>query len=713
MGPRSSIYLSSVLLFAGLSCTMNSMKSSARSSSKSSADAATFSPGKGFALESLDRYESCDELKNDFKIKLLSILESRWQAAQYYNEHRPIYSEADSAVMNSAKSANTSSPSASTGEVSTNVQVKGVDEADEIKMNSRAIFIADNQQMPGDLNITMVTKNPLATAGIIKISSLTSPQLYTVGDQLVVTGMQQAPFTANNFNVGNRFTVKVYNVSGAPSLQNEFFMSSQPVDSRMIGSKLFVVLRDQLKQKKALPYPSDKDLSGSFEAFTASINLDEIFDFSSDSIAGIKCSAMMKVPSLGESFQFQRVISYDVSKGAVIDEVAIPGSDTGIYMTNQTLYTFGRPILPYSWVNPSDAAAKRQQIEFYERANNTLVIKKIALDSESGKLMPMAIGSVAGHLKSFDSQWAFNEIAKDGELFLSVVTSTGDVRDQTGKNPASNHLVVLRQQTSQLVEAASVKDFGQNEDVRSVRYIGSRAYVVTFKRTDPLFTIELSDPLAPKIVGELKIPGFSLYLNPHADNRLLGVGYQTEESGETDINRAFFQGILFQLFDILDPAASSRLHFIELGKRGSYSEANQDHHAFYYDAENALTGIPVVLFDDGLSGQPSNGQVNNNTRVFSGAILYRILNDKLEEVKRVSHIDLLGPTCKSNLRPLTWTNPIVGNPEVRRIFRDGNTIFAVSNFGIKTIDASTFADLGALKLERPDCRPQMGGGGFE
>ena len=599
-----------------------------------------------FRLDSLDRYQSCEELKQDLHQKLLLNLKYNWNQAIWsdYQSKLSTYhrrkrlkqrnefvqdssgdsnvpmSEAASSVQESEASKQIPASShkdanQAPSKVGTNLQVAGVDEPDMIKFGDRFLFIANNQPSSATLDIAVVAKQPLKQVDWILIPNFQSPQLYTVGDKLIVTGQDLR-------NGG--FVIKVYDTKDRTSLVHQYRLESQPVDSRMIGSKLFVVLQEELRQKEPIPQPSPQDLMGTFEQFAAKLKLEAIFDFGPDTLAGIKCSAMIKIPAISGQLQFQRVIAYDAAQGTILDEVAIPGTDSGIYMTDRTLYSYGTPTVVETWIHPMDHATQTAYDAAVTQAADTLVIKKVSLDPETGKLTPNAIGSVAGHLKAFNGQWAFHEMMHQDEPLLSVVTTTGDIHDETGKNQANNHLTVLRQNGKALETAARLTNFGTNEDVRSVRYVGPYAYVVTFRHTDPLFTIDLSSPLDPKIIGELKIPGFSLHLEPHANNRLLGVGYQTEDSYEVDLDRVFFQGVLFQLFDVENPAATSRLDFVELGKRGSYSEANQDHHAFYYDAEHALTGIPVVLFDDGdftmngnaASATSMNGQYNHTTRKF-------------------------------------------------------------------------------------------------
>lgn len=108
----------------------------------------------------------------------------------------------------------------------------------------------------------------------------------------------------------------------------------------------------------------------------------------------------------------------------------------------------------------------------------------------------------------------------------------------------SNNLYVL---DSGMRQIGRLEGLAPGERIYSVRYLGEMAYVVTFRETDPLFAIDLSDPRAPKVLGQLKIPGFSEYLHPLDDGLLLGIGQSVDERGTAN-------GVKLSMFDVSDPA---------------------------------------------------------------------------------------------------------------------------------------------------------------
>ncbi|HEY3240842.1 MAG TPA: beta-propeller domain-containing protein, partial [Acidimicrobiia bacterium] len=139
-----------------------------------------------------------------------------------------------------------------------------------------------------------------------------------------------------------------------------------------------------------------------------------------------------------------------------------------------------------------------------------------------------------------------------------------------------------------LEKAGEVGGLGRGEQIYAVRFIGPVGYVVTFRQTDPLYTIDLSDPASPRVVGELKIPGYSAYLHPVGDGLLLGIGQDATEAGRRT-------GAQASLFDVSDPAQPRRLDQVALGHGSSAVEF--DHHAFLWWEPRGLAVLPLQTYD--------------------------------------------------------------------------------------------------------------------
>jgi len=183
-------------------------------------------------------------------------------------------------------------------------------------------------------------------------------------------------------------------------------------------------------------------------------------------------------------------------------------------------------------------------------------------------------------------------MSEDGGLFRVASTTNPWARwwDQESP-PAQNHVFVLEPAGDRLEILGHVGGIAEGERIFAARFLGDKGYLVTFQQTDPLFTIDLSDPTAPKVVGELEIPGFSNYLHPLGDTHLLGIGVGGDASGANWRTQV-------SLFDVSDFANPTRADALELALPGgwSWSEARWDHKAFQYWGPEKLLAVPVSTY---------------------------------------------------------------------------------------------------------------------
>ncbi|OJU14817.1 MAG: hypothetical protein BGN88_14170 [Clostridiales bacterium 43-6] len=180
-----------------------------------------------------------------------------------------------------------------------------------------------------------------------------------------------------------------------------------------------------------------------------------------------------------------------------------------------------------------------------------------------------------------------NKYSMDETDGLFRIATTTDVYGYTFSR--FNNVFVLDQN---LKITGSVENLAEGETIKSVRFMGKTAYVVTFRQTDPLFAIDLSVPSKPKVLGELKIPGFSEYLHPVDETHLLGVGVAGNEQGQTG-------GVKLSLFDVSNPKAPREAFQYNLPGSSSSSYIGTDPKSFLYDAERGIIGIPATI--NGLS----------------------------------------------------------------------------------------------------------------
>jgi len=184
-------------------------------------------------------------------------------------------------------------------------------------------------------------------------------------------------------------------------------------------------------------------------------------------------------------------------------------------------------------------------------------------------------GTVSGYLLS---QWSLSE----HRGVLRVVSTESPAWWGAGGETES-FLTTLRQSGGALVQAGRIGGLGKGERVYAVRFVGDTGYVVTFRQIDPLYTLDLALPERPRVLGELKIPGYSAYLHPIGEDLLLGVGQDANEEGRP-------LGTQLSIFDVSDLRKPTRLHTRHLGQ--GWSEAEHDHHAFLFWPRTGLVMIP-------------------------------------------------------------------------------------------------------------------------
>jgi hypothetical protein len=193
-----------------------------------------------------------------------------------------------------------------------------------------------------------------------------------------------------------------------------------------------------------------------------------------------------------------------------------------------------------------------------------------------------ASGQVPGDLLN---QFSLSE--DKGMLRAATTGSSG--------SESQSYVTVLATRSGRLEKVGQVGGLGRGERIYAVRFIGDRGYVVTFRQTDPLYTLDLADPAHPRVTGELKILGYSSYLHPTGVHELLGVGQDATPEG-------IRQGTQLSLFDVADPAAPRLLHRRALGTSTS-SDVEYDHHAFLWWAPTRLAVVPVADFESGRPTQ--------------------------------------------------------------------------------------------------------------
>ena len=371
------------------------------------------------------------------------------------------------------------------------------------------------------------------------------------------------------------------------------------------------------------------------------------------------CDAAMR-PGLASGLGVLSVLTISLDEGlAVRDGTGVFSSGETVYASREGLYVATRPW--FDWpigddgdiVEETDSAGAGSSDSgdaLRTSEPQTSYVHKFDV-SDPERADYRASGEIPGYLLN---QFSMSEY--EGQL--RVASTVGFAWDE---DSVSESLVtVLHEADGELVLTGQVGGLGLTERIYSVRFIGDIAYVVTFRETDPLYTVDLSDPSAPEVLGELKITGYSAYLHPLDDDHLLGIGQDATEQGQ-------LLGTQVSIFDVSDLSTPTRTHQFTLAD--GYSEAEYDHHAFLYWAPEQLAVFPMSIWDwDGPDEQP-----------FSGVMALRIdVDSGIEELAAITH-----PAPADS-----WAGP------PRRSLVIDDTLYTLSELGLMSSSLEDFSELG-------------------
>lgn len=373
----------------------------------------------------------------------------------------------------------------------------------------------------------------------------------------------------------------------------------------------------------------------------------------------LDCTTVM-APSAFSGLSTLSILTFDLADG--IDSWASAGvvaSGTTMYATADHTY-----LATQRWVDWSVMAADvaRETADGFHT--------QIHLFDTSAPTSPryVASGEVPGFLLS---QFSMDEF--EGDL---RVASTSSPDGWGWSDESESQVTVLRPSGGELSEVGSVGGLGETERIYAVRFMDEVGYVVTFRQTDPLYVIDLSDPEDPQRAGELKIPGYSAYLHPVADGRLLGIGQDADDDGRTE-------GVQASLFDVSDPDNPDRLDTVTLD--GGWSQVEGTHHAF--TLWNDLAFVPFERWD---WIERSEGE---GTETFDTGILAIRIGDR-----ELTLVSTLRPVLDE---PLTdkdlWRSDPWRTVPMRTSVIDG-TVFTLTNGGIAVHDGTTFERIAFLEF---------------
>ena len=294
--------------------------------------------------------------------------------------------------------------------------------------------------------------------------------------------------------------------------------------------------------------------------------------------------------------------------------------------------------------------------------------------SDPARPVYTASGSVPGHLLN---QWSLS--AHQGHL--RIATTDGQFGFE-GEGASESAVYVLRREGTRLVEAGRVSGLGKGERIYAVRYFGDYGFVVTFRQTDPLYTLDLSNPAAPRVAGELKVPGFSAYLHPVGPGLLLGVGQNADEADGRRL------GVQVSLFDVSNLAAPARVANLTMEPESS-TEVEHEHRAFLWWPAAKRAVLPYMRAHWDEKTQRDAG--------FFGALALDV-DGGVREAGRLTHI------AEGNPDPW-WA-------QIRRAVVVGDTLYTMSERGLLASDVDDLSERGFLEFTGPTPQQQQVDPGF-
>ena len=511
-------------------------------------------------------------VKKEFNLPVIGTLENYKEIAKVveteYRETTKGFFEdmlISESVTDTALSTGTTNSATQSDYSKTNIQVQGVDEADVIKTNGKYIFYRNGNNNKKIEVIDTETNKKINTIEL-KVDEDKNEfirEMYIDEDKLIVIS------TANklrNYSTTSSMLVEyipaetmtkaiVYDFN---NINDIFVYRTLEIEgnyktSRLINHKLYMIANSnpgymEVKEMRA------EDIEQSYRDSIISSEYEEK-----------KIEEIYYFPAAKDrSFMNIAVADLGSNKEMVVESFL--GAGETIYMNTENMYI---ATTKYMYPNDKDKLSN----EFYKT-----LIYKISL--ENGGLTYVAQTELEGMI---DSQFSMDEYNSNLRIALTSYKRNAE---------SDNSLYVLDKELNTI---GKVEDLAVGEKIYSVRFIGDKGYIVTFKQIDPLFVIDLSNPEKPEVKGELKIPGYSSYLHPYDENHIIGIGYDTVSNGHGGVTNSGLKLSLFNISDVTNPVEVGNLI---IGDRGTYSIAADDHKAVMFSKEKNLLALPINISED-------------------------------------------------------------------------------------------------------------------
>ena len=523
---------------------------------------------------SLETFSSYEELENFLKTNIE-------QTKNYEGQYSSFFSRGGEVASLDAEAA----PAHST----TNIQVAGVDEADIVKTDGEYLYVVSSN------NISILKAYPPEEAKVLSKITLNETynlKIYVNEDKLAVLGGHFAPIRISYSYTGESF-VKVYDISDktSPVLTRTLSLNGTLSGSRMIGNYVYATVNQLAVQSS-----NEKT---DFEVTLPKISTD-------DAVKEIQATEIRYVNVPDVFYYFTTVIAVNIINDAQEPtyETFLTGPTACMYVSHSNMYL----AVPNTnvWILSAEVGGRRDETLIY----------RVKLDGE--EIVCEAEGAVSGYVLNQFSMDEYN-----GFFRIATTKWTND--------GSKNNLYVLDMSLNIVGE---LPDLAPGERIYSARFMGDRCYLVTFKQVDPFFVIDLSNPTEPKVLGYLKIPGFSGYLHPYDESHIIGTGKQ-----DNNVKLS-----LFNVTDVTAPTEAVPPYIVPAD--WSDSTVLMDHKAFLFDKSKQLLALPVSISEYYIKGYWQGAYVFNVSLeqgfTFKASITHQDNNASYEyntQVQRILYIE--------------------------------------------------------------------------
>lgn len=507
------------------------------------------------------------------------------------------------ALRSAAPAADTAGGGAGGGTSDTNTQEEGIDEPDVVETDGDHVYLVDQEEL---------VVLDAATAEVVSRTRLASygAQLLLQGDRLLAIsggmayGMPRPiegdggigdaeigiPVEPPMFHAGTVVQLLDVGDPSAPTVVQTTELEGHHITTRVVDGVARVVITgypdaQPFYEEVAIDssagrgtptaalgsWVADTDIGDWLPAFRTTVAAD---DGTSTEGALVACEDVL-MPEVNAGIAQTSILRVDFEDGFDPEATTTVVAEAGtVYASASTLYLAATRYVPLEDQRGIVGGDERTALHAFDLSGD-------------GAATHAGAGEIPGFVLN---QYSLSE--HDGHL--RVATTEGSPWAMEGAEPSQSGVRVLRLEGDRLTEVGAVTGLGVTETIHSVRFMGPVGYVVTFRQTDPLYVIDLSDPAAPRAVGELKIPGFSSYLHPVAEGRLVGIGRDADAEGRD-------QGLLLSLFDVSDPTAPTQVH--TWTDPTAWSQAGHDPKAFLHWAPESAVVIPVERYGHDTQGR--------------------------------------------------------------------------------------------------------------